>query len=257
MRILFLGDVVGRPGRRAVQQCLPSLKETHAPDFTIVNAENAAAGFGITCDMGEEIFKAGADAITLGNHAFHHRDSYDYIKNESRIARPANLPPGTPGTDVVELHNGGHSLKVINLCGRIFMGEYDDPFRAADRLIEQAGTNRILIDFHAEATSEKAAFANYVDGRVSAVVGTHTHVQTADERILPQGTAFISDVGMCGPQDSVIGMDKQIIIRKFLTQMPERFLVAEGPSMVSAVIIDVGESGTAVGIERIAWTGIQ
>lgn len=257
MRILFLGDVVGRPGRRAVQQCLPSLIETHNPDFTIVNGENSAAGFGITPDTAAEIFKAGADAVTLGNHAYHHREAAECLKNDPRIARPANMPPGAPGTEIVRITKNDQTLAVINLCGRIFMAEYDDPFRAADRLIGEAGTENIFIDFHAEATSEKIAFSHYVDGRVTAVVGTHTHVQTADERILPGGTAAITDVGMCGPEDSVIGMDKQIILRKFLTQLPERFLVAEGPSMVCGVIIDVGEAGRALAIERFRWTGIH
>lgn len=254
---MFLGDVVGRPGRRAIQQCLPALIESHNPTFTVVNGENAAAGFGITAEVGGDLLKAGADVITLGNHAYHHRDGAAFISHERSVIRPANFPEGAPGRGMTLCKKGEVSLAVINLCGRIFMDQYDDPFRSADRLISEAGTCNILVDFHAEATSEKVAFAHYVDGRVSAVVGTHTHVQTADERILAGGTAYITDVGMCGPQDSVIGMDKEIILRKFLTLLPQRFQVADGPSTVCGVIIDLDASGRATDIERLFWTGIQ
>ncbi|MCH8275131.1 MAG: TIGR00282 family metallophosphoesterase [Armatimonadetes bacterium] len=268
MRILFLGDIVGKVGRRAVQSCLPSLKETYEPDFVVVNAENSAAGFGVTPRIADELFECGVDGITLGNHAFHRDEIAAYLDERTKIVRPANFPEGTPGRGATVLEKGGLKLGLINLCGRVFMSEYDDPFRAADRLIEElrgrigepAGESSacILVDFHAEATSEKQAFASYLDGRVSAVIGTHTHVPTADERVLPGGTAYISDAGMCGPMDSIIGMDRQVVLRRFLTLRPARFEVGHGPGVICGVIVDVKEdTGCAQGIERIIWKDVS
>ena len=251
-KILFLGDIVGRPGRKAVLEGLPGLVEKHDPLFVIVNGENSASGVGITPDIAEELFKAGVDAITLGNHAFNKREVFDYLESGVPIIRPANLPQGTPGRGMAVVEKGGVSLAVANLCGRIFLDGYDDPFQIVERLLEEAQTDHVLIDFHAEATSEKMAFAYHVEGRATAVIGTHTHVTTADEQVLPGGTAFITDVGMCGPQPSVIGMDKDVILRRFRTSMPTRFEVAKHPGVISGVAISVKVgTGRATAIERV------
>lgn len=252
MRILFLGDVVGKVGRQAVKAVLPDLILSHEPDFTIINAENSAAGFGITPDIAEELIKLGADGITLGNHAFHRQEIEAYLESSSKIVRPANYPPGVPGRGWTVLKKNSLRLGLANLCGRVFMGDYDDPFRTMEAILRESETRCWFVDFHAEATSEKMAFAWHFDGRVSAIVGTHTHVQTSDERILPGGTAFLTDVGMCGPKDSVIGMDRDIVLRRFLTQMPHRFEVARSPGVICGVVIDVNaEDGRAESIERI------
>ncbi|MCW5946264.1 MAG: TIGR00282 family metallophosphoesterase [Fimbriimonadales bacterium] len=257
MRVLFLGDIVGKAGRRAVANCLPSLVDTYSPDFVIANGENAAAGIGITPEIVSEFLKIGIDAITLGNHAFNRREIESTLESEPRLIRPANFPKGTAGRGLTVIEKSGMRLGLINLCGRVFMSEYDDPFRLLDELIDQVDTPAIIVDFHAEATSEKSAFAWYADGRVSAVLGTHTHVQTADERILPEGTAFISDVGMCGPMDSVIGMDRDVILRRFLTLMPERFEVASGRSVICGVVLDVKvDTGRTESIERVQWRDV-
>lgn len=253
-KILFLGDIVGKPGRVAVKDGLPQLIAQHNPLFVIVNGENSAAGAGITSDIAKEFLSWGIDAITLGNHAFHKREIGPYLESESRIVRPSNMPPGTAGRGATRVQKNGVTLLVANICGRVYMDHYGDPFREADRLLSEYPDAHVFIDFHAEATSEKIAFAWYVDGRATAVVGTHTHVQTADERILPCGLATISDVGMCGPIDSVLGMDREIILRRFLTAMPERFEVANTPGVISGVVIGVEkESGRALSIERIRY----
>jgi metallophosphoesterase (TIGR00282 family) len=251
-RILFLGDIVGRPGRQAVKDGLPGLKEKHTPLFVIANGENAASGVGITPDLAKEIFGYGVDAMTLGNHAFHKKEILPYLDQGHPIVRPGNLPPGTPGKGWTIVERDGIRLCVANLCGRVYMDAYDDPFREVDRLIDECGTPHIFLDFHAEATSEKIAMAWHVNGRATAVVGTHTHVPTADERVLPNGTAAITDVGMCGPIDSILGVDREIILRKFRVGMPERFEVAQNPGVISGVVIDVErETGRALQIERI------
>ncbi|MBA3727387.1 MAG: TIGR00282 family metallophosphoesterase [Armatimonadetes bacterium] len=258
MRILFLGDIVGKTGRQAVEATLPILIEQYNPDFVLANGENAAAGLGITPDIADRLFATGVDGITLGNHAFQKRDIPEYLNSNKNIIRPANFPPGTAGRGTMTLEKNGMKLSVANFCGRVFMAEYDDPFRGADKFISEAPAACKLIDFHCEATSEKMAFGYYVDGRVSAVIGTHTHVQTADERILGGGTAFITDVGMCGPQDSVIGMDREIILRRFTTLMPEKFEVAGGPSVISGVVVNVkDDTGAAESIERILLRDIK
>lgn len=253
-RILFLGDVVGRPGRRAVTEALPSLKSTYRPLFTLVNGENAAGGVGITPETAEELFAAGADAITLGNHAFQKREVYPYLDSDRPIVRPANVPASAPGRGWRVLQRDGVALLVANLCGRVFMESYDDPFAAADRVLEEFPTPHVVFDFHAEATSEKTAFGWHVAGRASAVIGTHTHVQTADERVLEGGTAYITDVGMCGAETGVIGMDRDIVLGRFRTGLPAKFMVASGPGVICGVVIDVERStGRAIGIERVRF----
>lgn len=253
-RILFLGDVVGKPGRTAVREGLPSLMDTHEPLFVVVNGENSAGGVGITADIAEEIYHAGADAITLGNHAFNKKEIGQYLDAGKPIVRPSNMPPGTPGKGITQVTKDGLTLAVMNLCGRVYMEPYDDPFREIDVLLKDLKTQHRLLDFHAEATSEKIAMSYYVDGRVSAIVGTHTHVATADERILDGGTAAITDVGMTGPMRSVLGMDREIILRKFRTGMPQRFEVANEPGVISGVVIEVErETGRSTSIERIRF----
>jgi metallophosphoesterase (TIGR00282 family) len=259
MRILFLGDIVGKVGRDCVADVLPMLVENHQPEFVIVNAENSAAGLGVTPKIADDLFAIGVDGITLGNHAFHKKEIEDYLENEPRIIRPANMPPGLPGRGWMTLEKNGNAVSIANICGRTFMAEYENPFIAADNFVDSTPTTPVrVIDFHAEATSEKTAFAFFVEGRVSAVLGTHTHVQTADERILGEHTAFISDVGMCGPSDSVIGMDRDIVLRRFLTLRPIRFEVAGGPGVISGVVLDVQpDTGAAISIERIQMRNIR
>ncbi|HLK16767.1 MAG TPA: TIGR00282 family metallophosphoesterase [Fimbriimonadaceae bacterium] len=251
-RILFLGDVVGRPGRDALQRDLPRLKQELTPLFTLVNGENAAGGVGITPDIAQSIFGLGVDAITLGNHAYNKREIFPYLNTEAAIVRPANMPAGNPGRGSLELTKDGVTLFVANLCGRVFMDAYDDPFRAVDQLLEGVVTPHRLIDFHAEATSEKIAMAWHLDGRATAVIGTHTHVPTADERILPGGTAAITDVGMTGPYESVLGMSKEIVLARFKTGMPARFEVADAMGVISGVVLDVERlTGRATAIRRV------
>lgn len=243
---------MGRPGRDAVQNGLPRLVEEHQPLFVVVNGENAASGIGITPSIAESLFSWGVDAITLGNHAFAKREVYPYLNSGKPIVRPSNMAPSVPGSGLAVVRKSGVELAVINLCGRVFLDGYDDPFREADRLLAELKTPHILVDFHAEATSEKIAMAYFLAGRVSAVVGTHTHVATADERILQGGTAAITDVGMTGPPDSVLGVEKGIILERFRTGLPMRFEVAEQVGVISGVVIDVEmNTGRAAGIRRI------
>ena len=251
MRVLFFGDVFGKPGRQAVKMAIYKLTPEHAPDFIIVNGENAAHGKGITVKMAEEFFEMGVDVITTGNHAWDQSEIMDYFNKCDRLLRPINYPetdlvhiPGK-GVVVVECKNRpGLKLAVMQLMGRVFMDPLDCPFHRGKKEIKKLkdmGIKNILIDFHGEASSEKQAFAHFVDGDVSAVLGTHSHVQTADERILPNGTATITDVGMSGCFDSVIGTKKEIAIRKFLTKMPTRFEPAEGPGGFGAIVLDIDE----------------
>jgi metallophosphoesterase (TIGR00282 family) len=246
----MIGDIVGKPGRRVVSALVPGLRRELALDIVVANGENMAAGRGITPKTAKEVFAAGVDVITSGNHIWAQSEIVPYLESEAPILRPANYPEGVPGRGM--LHFGG--LTVINLMGRVFMYEIDDPFRVADRLLDsvEAGVP-VLVDMHAEASSEKGAIAWYLDGRVSAVVGTHTHVPTADGRILPKGTAFVGDAGMCGPRDSIIGVEVEPVIRKFLTGMPARFEVAERSPIVTfnSVLIDIDDAtGKARAIER-------
>jgi metallophosphoesterase (TIGR00282 family) len=225
MRLLFLGDIVGRPGRTAVTERLPALRERWRLDCVIINGENAAGGFGITESICDEILAAGADAITLGNHSWDQREALVFIERQPRLLRPANYPPGTPGrgANLIETHSGKRVL-VVNVMGRLFMDPLDDPFAAADRELEACPLGQVadavVVDFHAEATSEKQALAHHLDGRATLVVGTHTHVQTSDHRVLAGGTAFMSDAGMCGDYDSVLGMQKEESIRRFVQKTP-------------------------------------
>lgn len=254
MRVLMIGDVVGKAGRQAVLERLPRLRSAHSVDFVVCNAENAAAGIGITSDIARTFLDSGIHVLTLGNHAWGKREVYTYMDEEARLLRPANYPPGVPGQGYGVFSSPGGPIGVVSLQGRTFMDPVDDPFRAIDTILEtlQLKTRVVFIDFHAEATSEKQAFGWYVDGRVSAVVGTHTHVQTADERILPGGTAYLTDVGMTGPVDSIIGMKRDIILSRFTSLLPARFEVAEGEAQLCGVLIDVDTAtGHATHIQRV------
>lgn len=255
MRVLMIGDIVGRPGRRAVLDNLSYIRNERDIDFVIANGENAASGHGITKEITKQLYAAGIDVFTMGNHVWNKKEIITYIDKEKRLLRPANYPPGTPGAGFHIFETKlGHSVAVINVSGRIYMQELDCPFRTVDHILEKIKdkTRIIFVDFHAEATSEKVAMGWYLDGRVTAICGTHTHVQTADERILPNGSAYITDIGMTGPRDSVIGVTTHLVIEKFMTQMPRRFETAESPYQLNAVVIDVDPaSGTAIKIERI------
>lgn len=255
MRILFLGDVVGKPGRRVVREWVPRLTGQEGIDFVIANCENAAGGMGVDPNTAEELFSAGVDVLTSGNHVWRKKEMVDYAGHVPTFLRPANFPPGTPGGGwVVKETSGGVPIGVVNLMGRVFMETIDCPFRTADALLPllQDQVKVIVVDMHAEATSEKAAMGWFLNGRVSAVLGSHTHVQTVDEQVLPGGTAYITDVGMCGPTDSVIGMKKDQVLHRFLTQMPTRFEVASGPTLLQGVIIEVDEgTGKAQRVCRI------
>lgn len=253
--ILFIGDVVGRAGRQALSRALHTLVDRYRVDLVIANGENSAGGFGLTREKGEELFSLGVHLITGGNHIWDKREAYDFLNADSRVVRPANYPSGVPGRGSTVVRTpAGIPVGVLNLEGRVFMGTLDCPFQAADREIAalRAETPVIVVDFHAEATSEKSALGWYLDGRVSAVIGTHTHVQTADERILPGGSAYITDAGMTGAFDSVIGMRKEEPIQRFLTQLPVRFETARKNVRLNGVHLLVdGESGRALSIERI------
>lgn len=253
MHILMIADVVGNPGRRIVCDLLPILRRRLSLDFVIVNAENAAGGMGMTAAIGQEILSWGADCITMGNHVWDKKDLIELLPNEPRILRPANYPPDVPGAGVYLTERRGTKIAVISLVGRVFMGNFDCPFRRAQEEIESLGdgVRVIVVDIHAEATSEKIALGCFLDGKVSAVLGTHTHVSTTDFRILPQGTAYATDLGMTGPVDSVIGIKKDLIIRRFLTQMPVKYDVGGGASQLEGALLKVGEDGRARSIERI------
>jgi len=259
LNILFIGDVVGRLGRNAITDNLAGLIGEYDIAFTIINGENAAGGFGLTPDTAEQLLDAGADCLTSGNHIWAQKEAEQLLDNERRVLRPANYPPGAPGQgSAIYQTSEGVSVGVINLLGRVFMEPVDCPFRCAEREIENvcSAADLIVVDFHAEATSEKQAMGYFLDGSVTAVLGTHTHVQSSDETILEQGTAYITDCGMTGPRDTVIGVDKQIIIEKFLTGRPQRFAVPKtGPCLISGVVIECNlQNGLAETIERIDIT---
>jgi metallophosphoesterase (TIGR00282 family) len=260
MRILFIGDIFGRPGRTIVRDKLKNLVREHRIDLVLANGENSAAGFGITPALAEDLFDLGIDVITTGNHVWDKRELFDYYAAADgdlhsparRILRPANYAPDLPGWGVYEGKKNDVPYAVINLQGRVFMTSNDDPFRKADDILKQLKAKIIFVDLHAEATSEKVALGWYLDGRVTALVGTHTHIPTADERVLPGGTAYITDVGMTGPYDGVIGVKKEMIIDRFLHNMPMRFEAATGDPRLCAVVIDGDEAtGKARSIERI------
>jgi 2',3'-cyclic-nucleotide 2'-phosphodiesterase len=259
VRLLFIGDIVGRPGREVVKRGVRTLIRTHALDLVIANGENAAAGAGLTRENAEDIFKAGVHVITGGNHIWDKREILEFIDREPRIVRPANYPPGTPGRGAtIVTATDGTRVGVLNLMGRVFLSTLDDPFTAAERESDQLkadGAQIVFVDFHAETTSEKIALSWCLDGRVTAVVGTHTHVQTADERLLPGGTACLTDVGMTGPHDGVIGMDREGVIKRFRSGMNIRFEPASGDVRLHGVIITADPAtGRATAIERLAVT---
>ncbi|MDY7033377.1 MAG: TIGR00282 family metallophosphoesterase [Thermodesulfobacteriota bacterium] len=255
MRILFIGDIVGKPGRRAVSGLLDNIKSSYDIDFVIANAENASGGFGVTRKVVEELLSCGIDILTSGNHIWDKKEIISGFDQERQLLRPANYPTGNPGTGSVIVYTSeGQKVGVLNVLGRVFMNNIDCPFKTAIGEVKKlkAETNVILIDIHAEATSEKMAMGWYLDGMVSAVIGTHTHIQTADERILPEGTAYITDVGMTGAMDSVIGMKKHIIIERFLTQRPQKFEVAKGDIQLNAIVTDIDpKTGRSTGISRL------
>jgi 2',3'-cyclic-nucleotide 2'-phosphodiesterase len=256
VRILFIGDIVGRPGRELVTRGLAAIVDHHGADLVVANAENAAAGFGITREIGDQLLDAGIDVLTSGNHIWDKKEALDYIGAEPRLLRPANYPAGVPGNgSYLARTRDGVSVGVINVMGRVFMANLDDPFAVVLRDIEalRARARIIFVDFHAEATSEKIAMGWHLDGQVTAVIGTHTHVQTADERILPKGTAYLTDVGMTGPHDSVVGVEIEAALGRFLTGLPARFETASGNPRLHAVVVEADErTGLATDIERLS-----
>ena len=255
MNVIILGDVVGKPGVEILRQILPQLKKQYEAEFVVVNVENAADGAGLTAKIGDQILAAGVDVMTSGNHIYDKRDVIQYMENQTRLLRPANYAPETPGRGLwIGSTNSGTQVAVLNVQGRIFMPPTECPFRTADRLIQEIGgrTSLIIVDHHAEATSEKMALGRYLDGRASVVVGTHTHVQTADEQILTNGTGYITDLGMTGPHDSVIGVQSQIIIQRFLRGMPIKFETATNDPRVSGIVVELDDrTGKTRKIERI------
>jgi metallophosphoesterase (TIGR00282 family) len=258
-RLLFIGDIVGRPGRELVARAVRPLVAVHGIDLVIANGENAAAGFGLTRDTAEQIFAAGVQVMTSGNHIWDKKEVLDYIPREPRLIRPANFPAGAPGAGAYLAETAaGVKVGVLNVMGRVFMAALDDPFTTADAEVARlkaAGARLVFVDVHAEVTSEKIAMGWYLDGKATAVVGTHTHVQTADDRVLPGGTAYLTDVGMTGPHDGVIGVEKAPVIAKFLSGMPSRFETASGDPRLHAVLIDADEAtGRATAIRRLSLT---
>ena len=250
MLILVIGDIVGQPGRQAVKELLPGLRQQYGFSLVIANAENVAGGLGLTSTTAEELLSAGVDVLTSGNHIWAQKEIIPHLDGEMPILRPLNYPPGVPGRGYIV----NRQAMVVNLIGRTFMGDFDCPFRAIDQLLTEIKPKPpvIIVDFHAEATSEKVAMGRYLDGRVSAVLGTHTHVGTSDSQLLPRGTAYVTDVGMTGPIDSVIGMETEVVIQRFLTGIPHRMSVAKGKTMFNAVLVRVDkESGRAISIDRI------
>ena len=258
MNLLLVGDIVGRPGRELVRRGLRAVIDAHGVDLVVANAENAAAGFGVTKDIGDSLLEAGIDVMTSGNHIWDKKEALDYIKAEPRLLRPANFPAGVPGRGSYVAQTGdGRAVGVINAMGRVFMQPLDDPFAVVLREIESIRhrTRVIIVDFHAEATSEKIAMGWHLDGRVTAIIGTHTHVQTADERILPKGTAYLTDVGMTGPHDSIIGMEVEPSLARFLTGMPAKFEPATGNARLNAVLVEADErTGRATRVARIGYS---
>ena len=248
MLILAIGDIIGRPGRRAVSQLLPGLRQQYSLDLVIANGENAAGGIGLTLATARELFDSGVDVITSGNHIWAQKEIIPYLDGEMPILRPLNYPPGVPGKGHIIIGQAA----VVNLMGRTFIGDFDCPFRAMDKLLSELKQKVIIVDFHAEATSEKVAMGRYLDGRVSAVLGTHTHVGTIDAQILPQGTAYVTDIGMTGPLDSVIGDDAEAVIQRFLTGMPHHLSVGKGKTALNAIMVKIDDkSGKGLSIERI------
>jgi metallophosphoesterase (TIGR00282 family) len=258
VNILFIGDIVGRPGREIIRKGLRALVDHHSVTLVIANAENSAAGFGITKDIGESLFEMGVDVMTSGNHIWDKKEALDYIATEPRLLRPANYPAGVPGRGSYVAQTGdGREVGIINVMGRVFMTPIDDPFAVVLREIEgmRHRTRVIIVDFHAEATSEKVAMGWHLDGKVTLVVGTHTHVQTADERILPNGTAYLTDAGMTGPHDSIIGMERESSLARFLTGLPTKFEPATGNPRLNGILVTADDkTGRATGVTRISYS---
>jgi metallophosphoesterase (TIGR00282 family) len=259
MRTLFIGDVVGKPGREGLARTMPSLREEHKPDLVIVNGENVGGGVGITEETATELFGAGADAITLGNHTYRHREVYGYLDSETRIVRPANFPEANPGRGHTILDAAGMRVAVVNLSGQLHLTVERSPFPVADEIVRELDgrADAVIVDFHAELTSEKVAMGWHLDGRVAAVLGTHTHVPTADARILPGGTAFITDAGMTGSRDGIIGVRREQALQAFRTQMPIRFDSAEENVWVMGVVVDVRDDGLAREITQVMVPAAQ
>jgi metallophosphoesterase (TIGR00282 family) len=253
VKLLFVGDIVGSPGRHAVESLVPGLRERHEPDFVVVNGENSAGGLGITERIARALYRAGVDAITLGNHAYRHSEVYDFLDRDENIVRPANYPKGNPGRGYTVVEREGKRLAVVNLSGMVFLDAARSPFAEIDAILSELRdrADHVLVDFHAEATSEKVAMGWYLDGRVTACVGTHTHVPTSDARVLPGGTAYVTDVGMTGPRGGVIGVQKELAIRRFVTMMPVKFETATDDPWLNAVLIEAGDDGRATSIEQI------
>ena len=253
MRVLFIGDVVGEAGRRGLETTMPMLRETHKPDLVVVNGENAAGGVGITADTAAEIYAAGAQVITLGNHAYRHADSFGYLDSEEALVRPLNHSDAAPGRGWTKVEAGGMRVAVVNLSGAVQLQVDRNPFGAMDELLEDLDglVDAVFVDFHAEVTSEKVAMGWYLDGRVAAVCGTHTHVPTADARVLPGGTAFISDVGMTGSRASVLGVEAHDAIETLRTGLPHRFHTATEDVWVMGAVIEIRDDGSSAGIEQI------
>jgi hypothetical protein len=251
MRLLFIGDVVGGPGRRGLRETMPSLRERHQPDLIVVNGENSAGGMGITERTANDIFDTGAGVITTGNHVYRHRDAYPFLERAERVIRPANYPSANPGRGHTLVEAGGMRIAVINLSGGVGLRVARSPFDAADAILERLDADAAIVDFHAEVTSEKVALGWHLDGRVGAVLGTHTHVPTADARVLPQGTAFISDVGMTGSRQSVLGVRIEDAVGAMITQMPTRFETADEDVWVMGAVVEINQRGLADSIEPV------
>ncbi|HEU4945015.1 MAG TPA: TIGR00282 family metallophosphoesterase [Solirubrobacterales bacterium] len=251
MKVLFIGDVVGGPGRRGLAAAMPGLRERYAPAMVIVNGENSAGGMGITEKTAKAIFDAGADVITTGNHVYRHREVYGFLNRSDRVIRPANYPYANPGRGYTVVEAGGRRVGVINLSGAIGLRVARSPFHEVDNILEKIECDLVIVDFHAEVTSEKVAMGWHLDGRVTAVLGTHTHVPTADARVLPQGTAFISDVGMTGSRTSVLGVKPELILESMITQMPVKFETAEEDVWVMGAVVDVNDQGLTDSIEPV------
>jgi len=251
MKVLFIGDVVGGPGRRGLAATMPELRDRFAPDMVVVNGENSAGGMGITEKTAGALFDAGVDAITTGNHVYRHREAYGYLDRDNRVVRPANYPHANPGRGYTVIEAGGRRVGVINLSGAVGLKVARSPFIEVDSILEKIECDFSIVDFHAEVTSEKVAMGWHLDGRVAAVFGTHTHVPTADGRVLPQGTAFISDVGMTGSRTSVLGVKPELILEQLITQMPVKFETAEEDVWVMGAVVTVNEAGLADSIEQV------
>jgi metallophosphoesterase (TIGR00282 family) len=251
VKVLFIGDVVGGPGRRGLRDAMPELRERYSPDLVVVNGENSAGGMGITEKTARDLFESGADVITSGNHVYRHRDVYDFLDREPRVIRPANYPHANPGRGHTVVEVGGKRVGAINLSGAEGLRVARSPFHEVDAILERIEADCVIVDFHAEMTSEKVAMGWHLDGRVAAVLGTHTHVPTADARVLPKGTAYISDVGMTGSRTSVLGVKPEQVLARFITQMPVRFETADDDVWVMGAVVDVNDEGLADSIEQV------